>query len=157
MNTDINKVALAASLFLLGKSMSRNSIPQVRNDSVIFTITGPRGENVILPEMDIAITPSESILDISIRVFDEFNLPYEIAGFGKDAYILSIDNISQYEEGPESRWLYNVDGNYPPMSPGEYIPTADARIEWIYTTNGGKDIGTPSNSFDQRNNNLHFK
>ncbi|MEG0013759.1 MAG: DUF4430 domain-containing protein [Cellulosilyticaceae bacterium] len=151
MKSDMNKVALAASLFLLGKSMSRSTTAP--GDSIIFTITGPSGQNVILPETDVAISPGESVLDASLRVFDEFNLPYEIAGFGKDTYVLAIDNISQYEKGPESRWLYNIDGVYPSMSPAEYILPADARVEWIYTIDGGKDIGAPLVSFEQRNNN----
>lgn len=151
MKSDMNKVALAASLFLLGKSMSRSATAP--GDSIIFTITGPGGQSVILPEIDVPITPSESVLDMSLRVFDQFNIPYEIAGFGKDTYILAIGDISQYEEGPQSRWLYNVDGIYPTMSPAEYVLPADARVEWIYTIDGGKDIGAPSVSFEQRNNN----
>lgn len=161
MKSDMNKVALMASLCLLSRSMSHKSTPHrsiprsstTPSDSIIFTITGPAGQNVILPETDVAIAPGESVLDVSLRVFDQFNLPYEIAGFGKDTYVLSIDNIAQYAEGPRSRWLYNVDGVYPAMSPAEYTLPADARVEWIYTIDGGSDIGAPPTSFEQRNNN----
>lgn len=151
MNSDFNKLALAASLLLISKSRPRRSL--TRGDGIIFTITGPSGKDVILPETDLAISPGDTVLDASIKAFQQFNIPFEIAGFGKDAYILSIANITQYQDGPQSRWLYNVDGEYPAMSPAEYPLKADSRLEWIYTTDGGKDIGAPLVSFEQRNNN----
>lgn len=151
MNSDLSKLALVASLLLISKPKPRRSL--TRGDSILFTITGPGGQDVILPETNIAITPGDTVLDASIKAFQEAGIPFEIAGFGKDAYILSIANITQYQDGPQSRWLYNIDGEYPAMSPAEYYLKADNRLEWIYTTDGGKDIGAPLVSFEQRNNN----
>ncbi|MGL6174320.1 MAG: DUF4430 domain-containing protein [Cellulosilyticaceae bacterium] len=161
MKSDFNKLALAASLLLIKNATNPNSNMRrqtrtrshTRGDSIIFTISGPSGETVILPETDVAISIGETVLDATLRVLEENNIPFEVAGFGKDAYILSINGIAQYEKGPQSRWLYNIDGEYPPTSPAEYYLKEDQRLEWIYTVDGGKDIGAPNVSFEQRNNN----
>lgn len=159
MRPDLNKLALAASLLLIKNKtnptshMRRQTRTRSRGDSISFTVSGPSDETVILPETDVAISVGETVLDLTIRILEKNNIPFEIAGFGKDAYILSIDGIAQYEKGPQSRWLYNVDGEYPPAGPSEYYLKEDQRLEWIYTVDGGKDIGSPNISFEQRNNN----
>lgn len=158
MKSDINSMAIAASLLLIGKSLTRNATPvdtstPETSDSIIFTISGPGNSNVIIPEAEVAIVPGETVLDVTIRILEEADLPFEVAGIGDAAYILSINGISQYQYGPQSKWLYNIDGEYPSLGPAEYTLLDDSRLEWIYTVDGGQDIGAPNISYQRLNNN----
>lgn len=61
-----------------------------------------------------------------------------ISGSG---YVESIDGVAQYMEGPESGWLYLVNGKMASVGADQYIPQANDVINWIYIT-----------SYDQLNN-----
>ena len=49
-------------------------------------------------------------------------------------YVEGIGGIFQFDQGPESGWVYFVNGEMPSVSAGEYQPVAEDTILWQYIT-----------------------
>lgn len=154
---DINKLALAASLFLLTQS-NKHTTNTYRNsdrqDSTTITILGPSGEDTLLAETPIQITPNESVFDASVKALKASNLPFKASGSGLTGYMVSINNLSQRDKGPTSGWLYKVNDIFPSEGPGAYKLKKGDKITWVYTVNLGKDVGAPPVLFQGRNEKL---
>jgi len=62
--------------------------------------------------------------------------------YSKGVYIVSINNLAEFDYGEGSGWMYRVNGVFPNVYAGEiHLQDGDV-LEWLYTTNLGKDIGT---------------
>lgn len=58
------------------------------------------------------------------------------------AYINGINNIYEFDCGELSGWLYRVNGKFPNYGCSKYILKNGDVIEFLYTCNLGKDVGS---------------
>lgn len=65
-------------------------------------------------------------------------------GSGNTVYVYSIGGLSEFDGGPESGWMYSVNGVFPDKSAGSYLLSDGDVLRWQYTKNLGKDIGGES-------------
>lgn len=57
------------------------------------------------------------------------------------AYVRGIEGLSEFDKGPNSGWMYKVNGKFPQHSAAyEHVKEGDY-VEWLYTRDLGKDIG----------------
>lgn len=56
-------------------------------------------------------------------------------------YVRGIEGLSEMDEGPNSGWLYKVNGIFPGHSSAYERIYENDYIEWIYTRDLGKDVG----------------
>lgn len=148
MNIGIPGILLSAAL--LGTSMTRTS----PNDyTVKVKVLGAGGKGVLVPEMTIKLDRETSVFEASVEAFKKAKVQYDYAGVGKKVYMKAIDNLYQYEKGAQSGWLYKVNGEVPSEGPGMYMLKANDRVEWVYTTNLGKDIGADYYKLLKKGNN----
>ena len=61
--------------------------------------------------------------------------------FSGKSYISSINSISEGDCGPQSGWMYSVNGDYPGVGCTKYTLSDGDSIRWRYTCNMGADIG----------------
>lgn len=50
----------------------------------------------------------------------ENNIPYTVSGGGATVYIKSVNGIKEFDNGPESGWIYTVNGERISQSCGAY-------------------------------------
>lgn len=76
----------------------------------------------------------DSVLSILIREGKENAFSVVFSGIKRNAYIEGIDNLFEFDKGPESGWAYKVNGVIPMKSSGAYEVQPKDEIQWIYVT-----------------------
>ena len=107
--------------------------PEVAN----IYIKGYRG--TILDESNVRIEKGDTVLRFTKRELDRHNITYE----DRAGYIASIDGQGEFDQGPDSGWMYSVNGRFPDVGAGQVRVNNGDNISWLYTYDLGKDIGNP--------------
>lgn len=69
-------------------------------------------------------------------------IQYRTTSLGK--YVYGINGLKEFDKGAGSGWMYRVNDIYPNVSADMYVLQPGDRIEWLYTTDLGGDIGSVS-------------
>lgn len=82
-----------------------------------------------------------TILDALKGVLNQQNISYSISG----EYVRSIAGLTEKKAGyPLSGWLFRINGIFPGAGAGSAIIHNGDQVEWLYTLDGGKDVGAPA-------------
>ena len=101
-------------------------------------------DGVILPEITVEFTPGENVFDVLQRVCEAADIPLEYSWTPLyDSYYLEgICHLYEFDCGPESGWMYQVNGTFPNYGCSSYEVQPGDRIEWLYSCIGlGADLG----------------
>lgn len=141
----IIKVALGLGLLLfIGMSISLPSGEDaVANPTGIVTLSvqGPPDLGMMLKTKEVEIKADDKVLDVLVRVAGREEIQLEYRGSGAGAYVEGIANIYEFDRGPESGWMYKVNGSFPNRSAGNWPVNPGDHLEWVYTKDLGKDVG----------------
>ena len=99
---------------------------------------------VILGRKKIEFTAGETVFDVLKRACKTYGrqLEYSYNPAYKSAYIEGIAHIYEFDCGPESGWMYKVNGVFPNYGCSNYELSKDDEIVWLYTCHGlGADVG----------------
>ena len=121
---------------------SASSAPVQNQLTVSMTILGPKGE-VMLAKTSLTAREGSSVFDV-LRSYAVANqLPMEYSGGTASAYVKGIGDYYERDYGGTSGWLYRVNGDFSKCSysSSKYIVKNGDSIEWLYTCDGGKDVG----------------
>ena len=104
--------------------------------------------NINIKMVNDTILSSQIVLDNEVNAFEALKYYCEnnsiqlgYTGSGKLAYVNSINGIKEKSEGPSSGWMYKVNGTFPNVSAGRYDLSSNDTLEWVFTKDGGKDVG----------------
>lgn len=104
--------------------------------------------NINIKMVDDTILSSQIVLDNEVNAFEALKYYCEknsiqlgYTGSGKLSYVNSINGIKEKSEGPSSGWMYKVNGVFPNISAGRYDLSSNDTLEWVFTKDGGKDVG----------------
>ncbi|NGP44473.1 DUF4430 domain-containing protein [Bacillaceae bacterium SIJ1] len=103
-----------------------------KQTTVSLTIQGVDAS--ILSAHEVAIDEGDTVLDILITQAKEERIPIEYEGAGPFAYVQGIQNVYEFDHGPQSGWIYRVNGKLASKSAGAYEVREGDVIEWVYTT-----------------------
>lgn len=53
---------------------------------------------------------------------------------GDGSYVTAINGLAEFDGGPQSGWMYSVNGKYPDVSAGDYVCEKGDKITWRYVT-----------------------
>ncbi|MDD4171515.1 MAG: DUF4430 domain-containing protein [Syntrophomonas sp.] len=107
--------------------------PQERVKTVSISIKKQEG-SYILDKTPVSIQEGDSVLSVLIRAGKDHGIPVVFSGSKKAAYIEGINNVFEFDQGPESGWIYKVNGVQATQSSGAYLVTANDEITWVYVT-----------------------
>lgn len=101
----------------------------------------PSGQ--ILAETETEFKAGESVFDVFRRILREEKLHFEYvdASAYDSVYIEGIGNLYEFDCGPQSGWMYSVNGVYPGLGCSAYILTDCDVIVFSYTCDLGADLG----------------
>lgn len=126
------------------QSKDSTSTPVVnKKPTVTITIVGPEDVGTILGLTEVELNDGDMVFDILNRVVKDKGIQMEYKGRKSSVYIRGIHNVYEFDRGPESGWVYRVNGKVPQVSCGAYKLKDGDKIEWLYTTNLGKEFGAP--------------
>lgn len=98
-------------------------------------------DNTIITQKDIPIEEGQTVFEVLRNITNKENVHMDFSGIGSNIYVKGIGNIYEFDKGPESGWMYRVNGVFPNKSCGGVKVNPGDVIEWLYTKNLGKDIG----------------
>ncbi|SEU01349.1 DUF4430 domain-containing protein [Paenibacillus sp. NFR01] len=115
--------------------------PQAQR-TVTVSIQGDEERGQILAPTAVEAKEGETVLELLKRVTRKQKIQMEYQGSKGFAYVEGIDNLYEFDRGPESGWNYKVNGSFPGKSAGSFTLSPGDTVEWVYTLNFGADIGS---------------
>lgn len=109
---------------------------------ITLSIVGDNDTGTILAPVSVELEDGDSVLDVLKRATRSRKIQMEYMGRGATAYVEGIDNLYEFDKGSESGWIFHVNGQSPGKSAGAYKLKAGDVVEWLYTLDMGKDVGT---------------
>lgn len=115
-----------------------NVDPGRQQSLALVTIRGDAEKGTILEYSSYQWTGSSTALVALKGVLDQNSISYVISG----EYVKSIAGLAEKKEGyPLSGWLFRINGVFPGVGAESAIIRNGDQVEWIYTLDGGKDVG----------------
>ena len=94
-------------------------------------------DGIIFAEAAIGTGNEGSIMDATIELCKALKLPFD----NSQGYLTMLANISAGDCGGWSGWLVKINGEFPQVGADEIDLQNGDTIEWIYSLDGGQDIG----------------
>lgn len=111
-------------------------------ETVMVSVTSdPSVKGTILYDTAVEYSEGDTALDVTLRIFKQNGIPYEVTGSGSSAYMRGIDNLREFAEGPLSGWHIRVNGKMIDRSAGAYAVEPGDSVNWNYTKNYLEDSG----------------
>lgn len=135
-----HKVAVDAAVEKEGVSEQPTEVEQAEEvpipaNQVTMSISGESDAEFILGSTMIELEEGDTVLDVLKRETRKQKIPIEYrGGSGALAYLEGINNLYEFDHGPESGWVYYVNGERPNKSAGSYSLEAGDVVEWVYVT-----------------------
>lgn len=97
------------------------------------------GDTIVPTE--VVLQDGDTAFTLMKRVADQKGLPVSYSGSGAGLYVQAIDGLSEFDHGPQSGWMYSVNGTFPEYSAGNYTLEDGDVLRWQYTKDFGLDLG----------------
>ncbi len=97
----------------------------------------------VLEPLTVSFSQGESVFDVLQRVCRQQNihLEFENTPLYDSAYIEGISNLYEFDAGPLSGWMYQVNDWFPNYGCSRYQLQDGDTVRWVYTCDLGADIG----------------
>ena len=120
------------------KIFDSSEIPNDKKGYISLSVYGTDGEEIIR-EVYVPLDYKKKITvkDLSRDICRELGIPFVVTS---DGYVQGINNLFEKDRGPESGWLYCVNGEFQKVGCGDYILKDGDYVEWRYTYDLGKDL-----------------
>lgn len=98
---------------------------------------------VILSRRELEFQAGESIFDVFRRCLREEKIHFEYtdAQIYDSVYIEGIQNLYEFDCGPQSGWMYRVNGEYLGLGCSGYTLADQDEVVFSYTCDLGADLG----------------
>lgn len=100
-------------------------------------------DGILLAETEVFFDQGESVFDVFRRTLraERIHFEYTDASAYNAVYIEGIGNLYEFDCGPQSGWMYSVNGEFPGLCCSDYTLTEGDRIVFCYTCDLGADLG----------------
>ena len=101
------------------------------------------GDGILLETVELEFVGGESVFDVFRKVLREEKIHFEYvdASAYDSVYIEGIGNIYEFDCGPQSGWMYSVNGVHPGLGCSAYTLADGDVIVFNYTCDLGADLG----------------
>lgn len=100
-------------------------------------------DGIIFEQKEVVFFEGESVFNVLLRELkkNKIHLEFVNTPIYNSAYIEGIANLYEFDCGELSGWMYKVNGTFPNYGCSRYFLKPGDRVEWVYTCDGGKDVG----------------
>ena len=100
-------------------------------------------DGMLLPVTEVEFTGGNSIFDVFRQTLKNQKIHFEYvdASAYDSVYIEGIGNLYEFDCGPQSGWMYSVNGTYPGLGCSGYTLADGDVIVFSYTLDLGADLG----------------
>ncbi|WP_424348842.1 DUF4430 domain-containing protein [Latilactobacillus sp. 5-91] len=119
--------------------------PEPVAKKVTVSVYGPisEGNPALINHASVTIDDGETVLAALKRLTGQQGMPLSYRGIGASAYVKGINGLFEFDKGPQSGWLYRVNGVFSNQSCGVYHVKSGDVIDWLYTEDLGHDRHAP--------------
>lgn len=98
---------------------------------------------ILLETTEVEFSAGQSVFDVFRKLLREEKIHFEYvdASAYDSVYIEGIGNIYEFDCGPQSGWMYSVNGVYPGLGCSAYTLADGDVIVFNYTCDLGADLG----------------
>ena len=115
------------------------TVISIRCDTVAGRNAYAPADGVILGETEIRLEEGRTAFDQLVEATRQHHLQMEYDGTIAGAYVRGIAYLYEYDFGNLSGWMYRINGKMADVGAGQYRMREGDRIDWVYTTNIGRD------------------
>lgn len=116
-------------------------------NTIVFSIVISSNEVPLAPT-EFTIEDGDTVLDALIAITKKYKIQMDYrGGQGSMAYVEGIDNVYEFDRGQGSGWMYRINGIFPDRGVGVVPLMGGDRVEFLYTTDLGEDIGADLQPF----------
>ena len=101
-------------------------------------------DGIILHKTTVSFANGDTVFEVLKRVCAaaDIQIEYSYTPMYKSYYIEGINHLYEFDCGPESGWMYSVNGQFPNYGCSAYKLSSGDDIVWCYTCSGlGADVG----------------
>ena len=100
-------------------------------------------DGTLLPVTEVEFTGGNSVFDVFRQTLksEKIHFEYVDASAYDSIYIEGIGNLYEFDCGPQSGWMYSVNGVYPGLGCSGYTLADGDVIVFSYTLDLGADLG----------------
>nr|WP_289037354.1 DUF4430 domain-containing protein [uncultured Allobacillus sp.] len=121
---------------------------ETKSDQTIVHSIVISDSEIPLPPTEMEIEEGYTVLDALIQITKAHKIQMDYrGGQGATAYVEGMANVYEFDRGSGSGWMYRVNGIFPDRGAGVVPLRPGDRVEWLYTTNLGKDLGADLKPF----------
>jgi len=104
-------------------------------------------DGMLLPVTEVEFTGGNSVFDVFRQTLKNQKIHFEYvdASAYDSVYIEGIGNLYEFDCGPQSGWMYSVNGTYPGLGCSGYTLADGDVIVFRYTLDLGADVGAEKN------------
>ncbi|GBF74363.1 hypothetical protein PA598K_02702 [Paenibacillus sp. 598K] len=105
-------------------------------------------DGIIYKARKVTFYEGESVFDVLLREMkkSKIHMEFEMTPLYNSNYIEGINNLYEFDAGELSGWMYKVNGWFPNYGSSRYALEDGDVIEWVYTTDLGRDVGGDSSA-----------
>ncbi len=81
---------------------------------------------------NVTMMPNQSVYDALVKATQAAGVELGARNSNFGTYVYEIDNLREKDAGPNSGWMYSVNGVVPPKSAAAYYPKEGDTIQWFY-------------------------
>ena len=97
-------------------------------------------DGIFLDNAEITLSDGATAYDALLIAVKEHAIPMDNRGAQDAAYIAGLGYLYEFDYGELSGWMYRVNGTFPDVGCQSYHLSDGDKIEWLYTTDIGKDL-----------------
>jgi hypothetical protein len=120
------------------KPASPSPSPTAVAKEITLSIIGNAKWGTVVPADKIDLKNHDTVADLLIRTLKAHKLAFEKRGSGALFYMVGIDGLYEFDDGPTSGWKYRVNGKEPGVGAGSFEPKPGDKVEWIYASEDAK-------------------
>lgn len=98
-------------------------------------------DGIVLEKFEMEYEDGATVFEVIAKAVKENKIHMEYTGTAKVPYIEGVANLYEFDCGPLSGWMYQVNGWFPSFSMGQFEVEPGDSIELIYTCDLGEDVG----------------
>lgn len=109
-------------------------------NTVTISIEDPKETGIILEPTTVKVEEGETVIDLLKEITRENKIHLDYTGSKSSTYVKGINNVYEFDKGAESGWIYRVNNEVINTSAGSYKLKDGDIVEWLYTTDLGKEF-----------------
>lgn len=99
---------------------------------VSLSITDDTGKKLL--DNTVTCKAGSTVFDVTKDLCNTHKLPLDYSGSGAFVYIKGIASLYEFDKGPQSGWVYTVNGTKNNIGCGAYKLSQGDQIQWTYIT-----------------------